>query len=158
MSMAPIGVGIDVGKFDCVVAIQGRTGGLNFPNDPPGIAAMTALLAGLGRRARIGLEATDGYEMPLWEALRGAGLWVRQMPPARVHAFARASGRLARTDRIDAATIAAFTLQMPQAGRVLPPANTIGIKALTTRRRQLVVMRKALLCQRARPRCPNSAS
>ena len=39
MSMAPIGVGIDVGKFDCVVAIQGRTGGLNFPNDPPGIAA-----------------------------------------------------------------------------------------------------------------------
>ena len=158
MSMAPIGVGIDIGKFDCVVAIQGRTGGLTFPNDPPGIAAMTALLSGRGRRARIGLEATDGYEMPLWEALHGAGLWVRQMPPARVHAFARASGRLARTDRIDAATIAAFTLQMPQAGRVLPPANTIGIKALTTRRRQLVVMRKALLCQRARPRCPNSAS
>lgn len=75
--------------------------------------------------------------------------------PARVHAFARSLGRLAKTDRYDATTIAAYLASQPEAGRSLPQENIRQISALTTKRRQLLEMRKALLCQMKQARDPH---
>jgi transposase len=147
-------VGIDVGKFECVAAVHGRVGRLVFAPTAVGIAGFLGQLRDLGCPVRIGLEATGGYEAPLWEALAEAGCAVRQLPPARVHAFARSRGRLAKTDGCDAATIAPFLADQPEAGRGLPEANIRQIKALTTKRRQLTEMRAALLCQMQQARDP----
>lgn len=147
-------VGIDVGKFTCVAAVHGRAGVLSFVPDAAGIAQLHSLLATLHGEVRVGLEATGGYEAPLWEALETAGVHVRQLAPSRVHAFARSVGRLTKTDRYDAVTIAAYMAANPEAGRRLPAANVREISALCGKRRQLIEMRKALTCQMKQTRNP----
>ena len=147
-------VGIDVGKFTCVAAVHGRAGVLSFVPDAPGIAQLHGFLATLQGELRVGLEATGGCEAALWEALEAAGVHVRQLAPARVHAFARPVGRLTKTDRYDAVTIAACLAANPEAGRRLPTANVREISALCGKRRQLIEMRKALTCQMKQTRDP----
>jgi len=89
------------------------------------------------------LEATGGYGTTLAAQLQDAGLNVTMVNPRQVRDFARAMGRLAKTDRIDAQVLALF------AQRVEPPKRSVGdaesrrIKALVARRRQLVDMRTA---------------
>ena len=97
--------------------------------------------------AQIGLEATGGYEHALWHHLHHAGHRVRQLPPAQVSAFARSLGGRAKTDAIDAGMIARFVQFRPTAGRLLPQENIRKLNGLTSKRRQLVTARKALLCQ-----------
>lgn len=140
-------VGIDVGKFELVACCRGEGRPSSFANTPEGIGKLIAWLAGLAGPKRIGLEATGGYETAVWEALHTAGHHVRQLPGARIHAFARMRGTLAKTDGIDAATIAAFLAGDPDAGRALPTENIRRVKALSAKRRQLIEVRKALLCQ-----------
>lgn len=70
-----------------------------------------------------------------------------QLPPAQIKAFARSRGTRAKTDRIDAELIAQFMLFRPEAGRSLPGENLRLLRALTTRRAQLVDMRKRLAAQ-----------
>ena len=147
-------VGIDVGKFTCVAAVHGRKDVASFAPDAPGIARFLSLLRGLQGEVRVGLEATGGYEAALWEALEQAGFHVRQLSPSRVHAFARSLGRLSKTDRYDAVTIAAYLAANPGAGRRLPAANIRQISALYGKRRQLIEMRKALACQTKQTRDP----
>ena len=142
-----IAIGVDVGKFECIAALHASPERYHFCPDPEGIAGFVDFLRGLERPVRIGLEATGGYEARLWEALDADGFRVRQLCPARVHAFARGLGRLAKSDGYDAQTIAAFVASQPGTGRVLPPRNIRRINALTTKRRQLIVIRKALVCQ-----------
>lgn len=69
------------------------------------------------------------------------------MPPAQIKAFTLSRGTRAKTDRIDAELIARFMLFRPEAGRVLPSKNLLILRALTTRRAQIVDMRKRLLAQ-----------
>lgn len=141
-------VGIDVGKFECVGAIYGCPDTLTFTNDTQGYGQFERWLKSqIHAAARIGLEATGGYEAPLWEHLHGAGYHVRQLPSAQVHAFAKMRGTLAKTDALDAATIAAFLAHRPDTGRVLPAQNIRVISALAAKRRQLLDARKALTCQ-----------
>lgn len=97
--------------------------------------------------AYIGLEATGGYEAVLWERLHCAGYHVRQLASAQVHAFAKMQGTLAKTDALDAATIAAFLSHRPEAGRLLPDDIIRKISALSAKRRQVLDARKALTCQ-----------
>lgn len=93
-------VGIDVGKFTCVAAVHGRKDVTSFTPDAAGIARFLSLLATLQGEVRVGLEATGGYEAPLWEALEAAGFHVRQLSPSRVHAFAAMTrSRLRPTSR-----------------------------------------------------------
>lgn len=140
-------VGVDVGKYTCVAACHGRTGVFGFAPDGAGIGDFLGYLCDLPGTVRVGLEASGGYEAALWEALEAAGVPVRQLAPASVHAYAKSVGRRAKTDACDAATIAAYMAANPLAGRRIPPANIRQIKALTVRRRQAVEARKALSCQ-----------
>jgi transposase len=100
-------VGIDISKGRLDVHVRPLGVGFSVGNDAAGYAALIARLRPL-RTKRVVLEATGGYERALWLALTEAGLVVAVVNPRQVREFARASGRLAKTDRLDAAVIAHF--------------------------------------------------
>jgi transposase len=109
------------------------------------VARLTALAPAL-----IVLEATGGLEIPLVGALAAAGLPVVVVNPRQVRDFAKATGRLAKTDTLDAAVLAHFAAAVQPAVRPLPDAATQGLAAVVTRRRQLVDM---LTAERNRLSC-----
>lgn len=140
--MQQIFVGVDVSKarLDGVC----RPDGTDFSeaNDPHGIAAIVARLRPL-QPDRIVLEATGGLEIPLAVAMAAAGLAVVVVNPRQVRDFARASGRLAKTDRIDALVLAHFAEAIRPEIRPLPDEDARRLEALVGRRRQLIEMRTA---------------
>lgn len=97
--------------------------------------------------ALVCFEATGGQEWRLWAALDAAGIETRQLPPAQIKAFAASRGTRAKTDRIDAELIACFMAFRPDAGRNLPDEKMRVLRALTSKRGQLVETRKRLLAQ-----------
>jgi transposase len=103
--------GIDVGKSWLDVAIHGQETARRFANDETGRTAMIAWLAEQGV-VRAGLEATAGYERAARSGLEAAGLEVIVHQPLEVRLFARLKRRKAKTDRLDAALIAAATAQV----------------------------------------------
>ncbi|HEY3917552.1 MAG TPA: IS110 family transposase [Stellaceae bacterium] len=107
--MAGLGVfvGIDVSKDRLDVHVRPLGMGFSVGNETAGHAALIARLRPL-RTTRIVLEATGGYERALWLSLSEAGLVAAVVNPRQVRQFARASGRLAKTDRLDAEVIAHF--------------------------------------------------
>ena len=145
--------GIDVGKsfFDVGIAPAGRT--FRAPNAPAGIKAVIACL----RRAqvhRVVLEAIGPYAAGLISALRRCGFEVGVVNPRRIKAFRDAEGRRAKTDRLDATLIARFALTMSDVVRPLPSEDQLALKALATRRRQVVeiiAMEKTRLKQATDP-------
>jgi len=89
---------------------------------------------------RIVLKTTGGYETPLVAALAAAGLPVVVANPRQVRDFAKATGQLAKTDRLDAHLLALFAERVRPTPRPLPDAALQALEALMTRRRQLVDM------------------
>lgn len=139
-------VGIDIGKFE-FCAFNNKTGEeFSLPNTPDGHREFVARL-GCPEGLRLALEPTGGCEWALWEALEGAGFDVRQVSAAHVRAFARSLGNLAKTDPLDARMIARFQSFRPEAGRRLPAQTLRNLNVLTTKRRQLVALKKRLSCQ-----------
>ena len=116
-----------------------------MPNGPEGHAAVSDLAR--DRDAVVCFESTGGQEWQLWETLEAEGVIARQVPPAQVKAFARSRGTRAKTDRIDAELIARFFAFRPDAGRRLPTEKLRSLRALTSKRAQIVDMRKRLLAQ-----------
>jgi transposase len=108
-------------------------------NDPDGVAALVARLVPLAP-AGVVLEATGGYEVPLACALAAAGLPVAVVNPRQARDFAKATGRLAKNDRIDAAVLAHFGEAIRPQPRPLPDAQARSLDALLARRRQLLDM------------------
>lgn len=98
-------VGIDVGKANLDVAVDGRAGVKRYANTRSGIAKLVTWLQGL-EAPRIVLEATGGYEEPVLEACCDAQLWVSRVNPRQARNFAKATGELAKTDAIDARLLA----------------------------------------------------
>jgi len=96
-------VGIDVAKAQLDVFIRPTSQGLAVANDEVGIRR---LLGQLGRFDFVILEATGGLEVPIASALATAGIPVAIVNPRQVRDFARATGRLAKTDRLDAEVLA----------------------------------------------------
>lgn len=135
-------IGIDVAKrfFDLYDTAAKKHD--HFENTPAGIKTCVDQLA-RRRPALIVLENTGGYEMDLAVALQAIGLPVAVVNPRRIREFGRATGRLAKTDLIDAQIIARYaaTLQPPPQG--VWDDQTRAIKALVARRGQLVGMRTA---------------
>jgi transposase len=86
------------------------------------------------------LEATGGYEFPLAAALAAAGLPACVINPRQARDFAKATGRLAKNDRIDAGCLAHFAEAIRPQPRPLPEAEVLALDALLTRRRQLLGM------------------
>ncbi len=86
------------------------------------------------------LEATGGCEIAVAAAVAGAGLPLAVVNPAQVRAFARAVGRLAKTDRLDAGTIARFAEQVRPELRPVASEQARALAELVVRRRQIVEM------------------
>jgi transposase len=130
-------LGIDVSKARRDVACRPTGLAGQYPNDPAGIAALVAWLAGLPPTLIV-LEATGGYELPLAAALAAAGLPAAVVNPRQARDFAKATGRLAKNDKIDAACLAHFAQAIRPQPRPLPAAEVRALDALLARRRQLL--------------------
>ena len=132
--------GIDVSKATLDVALLPSGEVLQFGNDASGIDELGKKLkftaAGL-----VVMEATGGYETAAATALVGAGLRVAVVNPRQIRDFAKATGRLAKNDRIDAQVIAAFGQAIEPEIVRLPDEDARELEALLVRRRQLVAMR-----------------
>jgi len=132
-------IGIDIAKrsFDLAVRQTGQV--RSFPMTSAGIARALRLL-GRHDAPMVVLEATGRYQAELVNALHEAAVSLAVVNPRWVRDFARASGQLAKTDRIDAAILAEYAERMephPQP----PTSKALQIlRELTTRRHQLVRM------------------
>jgi transposase len=140
--MQQIFVGIDVSKARLDGACRPDGGAFAEANDPEGFAAIVARLKAIGPTLIV-LEATGGLEVPLAVALAAEALPVAVVNPRQVRDFARATGRLAKTDRIDAIVLAHFAEAIRPEVRPLPDAEARRLEALIGRRRQLIEMRAA---------------
>lgn len=136
----PSTVGIDVSKDHLDVATLPSGEIHRVTNDAAGHAELIERLRALDDVDRIVLEATGGYERAAALALADAGLPVAIVNPRQTRDFARASGRTAKTDRIDAITLAEFARAMRPPLRDLGSKRQHALEALIHRRRQLVVM------------------
>lgn len=139
---APVDAGIDVSKTHLDLALSDGGGVERFANTPAGIAGLLARLSARPPRL-VAVEATGGYELAFARAAQNAGLCVAMVNPRQVRDLARAQGRLAKTDALDArviATFAAFARPRP-----MPPAcpDRQAFQALVARRRQLIEMGSA---------------
>lgn len=132
-------VGIDVSKDELEVGSVPQTSRLRVARDDAGLVQLVERLKALGP-ALVVLEASGGYEMPVVMALAGAGLACVVVNARQVRDFAKASGKLAKTDRIDAQVIAEFAQAIRPQVRALPDEAATHLIALVARRRQLVEM------------------
>ena len=132
-------VGVDVAKAELVVACRPEGVGWTATNDPEGVAATVARLRTLAPTLIVA-EATGGYERALVAALATAGLPVVVANPRQVRDFGKATGQLAKTDRVDADIVARFAERVRPTPRPLPEPVLQQLDALMTRRRQLLDM------------------
>ena len=135
---AEIFVGMDVSHACVDVAVRPGTA-FQIPYDEHGIAHAVERLQAL-QPTLVVLEATGGLEVPLAGALAAAGLPVVVINPRQVRDFARASGQLAKTARLDAQILAQFAHAIRPAVRPVPDEQTQVLAALVARRRQLIEM------------------
>jgi transposase len=137
--MEPTIVGIDIAKDRLDVAVHPSGEHAVFPRDAAGLDALLDRLRPLAPEL-IALEATGGYETIVAATLGAAGLPVVVVNPAQVRDFARALGKRAKTDPIDAAVIAHFAAATRPEPRPLPDAATQLLADLLARRRQIIAM------------------
>jgi len=136
---AGIFVGIDVSKAWLDIAVYEQERSWRAGNNDQGIADLVVELRKLSP-ALVLLEATGGFEMLLVAELANAGLPVVVTNPRRVRAFARSTGRLAKTDKLDAKLLAHFAAAVRPPVRTLPSDEEEQLTGLLTRRRQIVDM------------------
>ena len=132
-------VGVDVSKAQLDVAIRPLGKSLKRANDDEGIGGLVVELKAL-KPSIVVMEATGGLELPLGAALALAGVPVAVVNPRQVRDFAKAIGRLAKTDALDAEVLAHFAEAVRPEPKPLPDEQAIALEALVGRRRQLVEM------------------
>jgi transposase len=132
-------IGIDVSKRTLDVASLPDGESWTVTNDDLGLAALTPRLVALAP-ALIVLEATGGFEMLAALTLAQVGLPVAVVNPRQIRHFAKAMGRLAKTDALDAGLLAEFAQRVRPAPRPLPDEAAQLLASLLTRRRQIVDM------------------
>lgn len=142
-------VGIDIAKAWLDVAwLRGQTLRVDYTDEA--VAGLVEQLLAQ-RPTLVVMEATGGLETALASALAAAGLAVAVVNPRQVRDYAKACGRLAKTDRIDAQILAAFAAAIRPQVRELPDEHTRALGDVLARRRQLIDMRvqEKLRLQRA---------
>ena len=124
-TMTNVVVGIDVGKTGLDASADGGAV-RSFSNNDAGISDLVAWVMSQGP-ALVVCEPTGGYEVPLVQGLRRSGVRVELAHPVKVRAFAQASGRQAKTDRIDAQALSHY-------GRVFAVSDNPPLEACKTPR------------------------
>jgi transposase len=137
--MEGVFVGIDVSGEFLDVAINPGSKSFRVGNNPAGIASLRARLSDLGPDLVV-LEATGRLEEAATAELRAAGIPIHVANPRHVRDFARATGRLAKTDKLDAEVIAFFAKAVRPDPQESADAETQALDELVTRRRQVVEM------------------
>lgn len=130
-------VGIDVGKKWLDVSVWGEDDVWRVSNDESGVSEVIERMAGV-KPQLIAVEATGGYEQLAVQGMLLKGLSVAVVNPTRVRALSKATGKLAKTDAIDARLIAEYACKIQPIAQASKEANEIQLKALVTRREQLV--------------------
>ena len=139
MTQESIYAGIDVAKDRLDLALRPSGTVRTVAYDPAGISNLVSELQSLEPSAVV-LESTGGLELPLAGALAAASLPVVVVNPRQVRDFAKATGRLAKTDALDARVIAHFAEAVRPAIRPLPDSDTQELRSLNARRTQVVEM------------------
>jgi transposase len=137
--IAPSFVGIDVSKNRLDVHVRPSGRAFAVTHDGKGLEQLVDDLRALAP-ALIVLEATGGFEITVAAALAGAGLPLAVVNPRQIRDFARATGRLAKTDALDAQIIALFAERIRPEPRPLADADGQSLAELIARRRQVVEM------------------
>jgi transposase len=132
-------VGIDVSKATLDVAILPQGGSFRVSNDETGIDELATRIEDLAP-ALVVLEATGGFERAAATALAVRGLPVAVVNPRQARDFARATGRLAKTDAIDAGVLARFAEAVRPSPKALPDQEAREFSAILSRRRQIIGM------------------
>jgi transposase len=133
--------GIDVSKERLDVRVLPSGEAFFVANDHEGIDELVGRLQEAGPELVV-LEATGRYERPAASAIAAseAGIAVAIVNPRQVRDFAKATGRLAKTDKIDAQILAHFAAAIEPPPSVLPDEEALALQAILTRRRQLLTM------------------
>lgn len=139
---APVFVGIDVGKTWLDVAVWGEEDVQRLSNDAIGVADLLERLSSWQPQL-IALEASGGYEQLAAREMMMSGFPVAVANPTRVRALAKASGKLAKTDAIDARLVAEYAALIQPEPREPKLEAEIRIRALVTRREQLIQIQTA---------------
>lgn len=132
-------VGIDVAKDRLDVHVRPSGEAFAVARDGEGLAMLTARLRAL-EPCLIVLEATGGFEVTVAAALAANQLPLAVVNPRQIRDFARATGKLAKTDALDAAAIAHFAEAIRPAPRPVPDEQSRALGELVVRRRQVVEM------------------
>ena len=132
-------VGIDVAKDHLDVHLRPSGEAFRLARDADALEELAARLVGLAPELIV-LEATGGFEVAVAAALAGVGLRLAVVNPRQIRAFARAVGRLAKTDRLDADVIALFAERVRPQARAIPDAQMRALADLVARRRQIIDM------------------
>lgn len=131
-------IGIDVSQATLDVAVyEGRT--WQCANTEAAIAGLVTELQALAPTVIV-VEPTGRYHRWVVAALAQAGLPVAVVNPRQVRDFARSTGQLAKTDRLDAQLLARYGAQVQPAIRPVPTEATLELAALVDRRRELTAM------------------
>ena len=139
MEAPSVFVGIDVSQAQLDYAIRPTGEHGHVPNSEPGLVELVNQMARV-RPTLIVLEATGGLELTATAALASAGYPVAVVNPRQVRDFAKATGELAKTDHLDAHLLAHFAEAIRPRIQVLPDEQAQRLKALLTRRRQILEM------------------
>lgn len=137
--MSDLYIGIDVGKGTLDIVCVPSNEAMTVPNDEAGCEYLVSLLKRLAPKLIV-MEASGGFENLLAGILATEQLPVVVVNARQVRDFAKATGTLAKTDRVDAKTIARFAEAVKPAPRPLKDEDTKALMALISRRRQIVDM------------------
>lgn len=135
-------MGVDVSKDTLDVAVRPTGEEMSFANTEDGVSAMRDFIQSFSPRLIV-LEATGGWEAVGVSVLAAKGLPVVVVNPRQVRNFAKAMGLLAKTDKIDARTIARFAEAVKPEVRPLKGEEAQRLEAFLARRRQLLQMSTA---------------
>jgi transposase len=131
--------GVDVSKARLDVAVRPTGERYSVANDPEGIDTLVGGFEEVGLELVV-LEATGGFERPAAMALAASGIPVAVINHRKARDFAKATGILAKTDRIDAYVLAHFAEALKPEPRALPDEEALLLSEILDRRRQLIDM------------------
>lgn len=132
-------IGVDVSKNELDVYILPLNTHATYKNSSQGIQSIRKRLANYAG-AKVVLEATGGYEKRLANKLAEAGIEICIVNPRQIRDFAKALGKLAKTDRIDAQVIALFAQKVQPEARKMTSKSQAQLAELNARRKQLIDM------------------